>query len=198
MPLYLVRWPNLSAALVKASSEDELVDTLDQLSDPTGCTWQVYRGPVWIELELPVRVKEKTGGEALSADQLVVEDVSGLEEGFQVSIPETDTGLEMAERIADFAFPNTYPAVLEGAAEPELKEAVRKDLEQLVKANWQHQQIERGDTSEKVAARLLRTSVRQARYMMGDHTESGVAKAPVEPITKGKGKPPPSRKKPRW
>jgi hypothetical protein len=204
MPLYLVRWPNLSAALVKASSEDELIDTLDELSDPTGCTWQVYRGPVWIEFDYPVSVEDPTSEGAKSVDELVVGDLSSLEEGLQPSIPDTDTGLEMAECIGAFAFPNTSPAVLQEVAEPELREAVRKDLERLVMANWQRQQIERGDAPEKVAARILRTSVRQARYMMGDRGERGGAKAPVEPIAKAKekhpppkGKHPPSTKKPR-
>ena len=38
MPIYLVRWPDLSAALVKAGSEEELLDTLDQVANPKGCT----------------------------------------------------------------------------------------------------------------------------------------------------------------
>jgi hypothetical protein len=38
MPIYLVRWPDLSAALVKASLEDELVEILDELANPEGST----------------------------------------------------------------------------------------------------------------------------------------------------------------
>ena len=34
MPIYLVRWPDLSAALVKASSEDDLVEILDEVANP--------------------------------------------------------------------------------------------------------------------------------------------------------------------
>src|SRR2546428_5341402 len=60
MPLYLVRWANLSAALVNARDEDQLVDILDEVGDPSGAKWQVYRGPLHIELELPLDV-EVTG-----------------------------------------------------------------------------------------------------------------------------------------
>ena len=49
MPIYLVRWPDLSAALVKASSEDELVEILDEVANPDGSTWSVYRGPLFLE-----------------------------------------------------------------------------------------------------------------------------------------------------
>ena len=46
MPVYLVRWPDLSAALVKAGSEDELIGILDEVGNPDGCTWSIYRGPL--------------------------------------------------------------------------------------------------------------------------------------------------------
>ena len=49
MPIYLVRWPDLSAALVKASSEDELVEILEEVANPDGCTWSVYLGPLFLE-----------------------------------------------------------------------------------------------------------------------------------------------------
>jgi len=39
MPLYLVRWPTLTASLVQADDEDELLDILDQDDDPGGCTY---------------------------------------------------------------------------------------------------------------------------------------------------------------
>src|SRR2546425_12077583 len=59
MPLYLVRWPNLSAAFVMATDEVDLVDRLDMLGDPSGCRWQVYRGPLHIEIDLPIDFERK-------------------------------------------------------------------------------------------------------------------------------------------
>ena len=57
MPLYLVRWPDLSAALIRANSEAELLDKLDEVDNPEGCTWTVYRGPLHLEFTLPVRFR---------------------------------------------------------------------------------------------------------------------------------------------
>lgn len=36
MPIYLVRWPDLSASLVRAGSEEELLVTLDEVANPSG------------------------------------------------------------------------------------------------------------------------------------------------------------------
>ncbi len=55
MPLYLVRWPWLTASLVSARDEEDLLDTLDQVEDSEGATWSVYRGPVWIDFEVPAK-----------------------------------------------------------------------------------------------------------------------------------------------
>jgi hypothetical protein len=49
MPIYLVRWPDLSASLVRAQHEDDLIDTLDQVANPDGCEWAVYKGPLFID-----------------------------------------------------------------------------------------------------------------------------------------------------
>jgi hypothetical protein len=81
MPIFLVRWPGLSAALVKAGSEDDLVEILDEVANPEGCTWSVYRGPLFLESELPVRiqVKKRKEGVPLRAEDVVVEDVFGAQ-----------------------------------------------------------------------------------------------------------------------
>ena len=93
MPLYLVRWPWLTASLVSARDEDDLLDTLDQVADTEGATWTVYRGPLWVDFEVPAeyRIEEKTAGEPLRPDEIVVDDVSKVEVGeFELSRPECD------------------------------------------------------------------------------------------------------------
>ena len=57
MPLYVVRWPNLSAALVRAEDEDELIDILDEEADPEGCRWQEYFGPLFLDFELGAKIE---------------------------------------------------------------------------------------------------------------------------------------------
>ena len=53
MPIYLVRWPDLSASLVRARNEADLIDTLDQVGNPDGCEWSRYEGPLFIDVRLP-------------------------------------------------------------------------------------------------------------------------------------------------
>ena len=45
MPIYLVRWPDLSASLVRARHEADLIDALDGVGNSDGCEWSVYEGP---------------------------------------------------------------------------------------------------------------------------------------------------------
>jgi hypothetical protein len=56
MPLYVMRCPDLTAALVRAANEDELFEILDQVADPEGCTWAEYEGPLFLEFELAAHV----------------------------------------------------------------------------------------------------------------------------------------------
>jgi len=84
MPIFLVRWPDLSAALVRAGSEDALIDILDEVANPEGCTWSVYCGPLFIEFSLPVHFQVKDRGDQagpLHPEDVVMEDVSGLGDG---------------------------------------------------------------------------------------------------------------------
>ena len=37
MPLHIGRWPNLSAAIVRADAEDDLLDKLDEQGNAEGC-----------------------------------------------------------------------------------------------------------------------------------------------------------------
>ena len=44
MPIYLVRWPDFSASLVRVRDEDDLIDALDQVVNPEGCEWSIHKG----------------------------------------------------------------------------------------------------------------------------------------------------------
>lgn len=161
MPLYLVRWPDLSAALVKARSEDELIELLDEVANPDACTWSPYRGPLFLEFSLPAKVGVKERSETsgpLSPEDVVVEDVSGLMEGsaLGVAIADGDTGFEMSEAIEAQAFPHVFKARQAGGGEPTeavLREAVKADLQPLVRASWKLAQVRRrGDLESRLAA----------------------------------------------
>ena len=112
MPLYLVRWPTLAASLVRAQDEDELLDILDEAADPGGCTYEVYRGPVWIDFDVPFGVRDHTpeGTVPTAPSDFVFEptpDFDGVVDGdlLTVRAPETDTADEMRDEVLRGAFP---------------------------------------------------------------------------------------------
>lgn len=113
MPLYLVRWPSLHASLVRARDEDELLTTLDEVADPSGCTYQVYRGPLWIDLELPVKVRDITPDkpDATDPSDFTVDPEPAFEIGrtylnLRPTQASSETADEMSEKMVQFAFPN--------------------------------------------------------------------------------------------
>lgn len=98
----------MSASLVSARDEDDLLDTLDQVADSEGASWSVYRGPVWVDFDVPAeyRIDEKAPGEPLRPDEIIVEDVQKVEMGaFELSTPSCDHASEMHERVTKLAFP---------------------------------------------------------------------------------------------
>jgi hypothetical protein len=161
MPLYRVRWPWLKASLVSARDEDDLLDTLDQVDDAEGATWSVYRGPLWIDFEIPaeIRIDEKAPREPLRSDEIAVHDVRRVElGGFEVSSPGCDQTSEMHEKITMRAFPELFK-VLYGAeggpTEGEVKGAVHSELQRLATAEWRRaSRAKRTDPVGQIAHRL--------------------------------------------
>ena len=171
MPIYVVRWPDLSAALVKARSEEELLDILDEVADSTGCTWSVYNGPLFVELELPVEYKVEDGvgreeERPIRPDEVVVGDVSALYDyDLKVSAPDCDTAGEMFEAVEKAAFPEVYAVrrTLRRKGEPSekaLRAAVRAELEVLIKASWQRSHLEKSEDPDAAFARMMGAPLR--------------------------------------
>jgi hypothetical protein len=113
MPLYLVRWPSLHASLVRARDEDELLMILDEVADPGGCTFQVYRGPLWIDLELPFKVRDVTPDKPDATDPsdftVDPEPAFDIEQTYSNLRPTqvvSDTSHMMSRKMLKFAFPN--------------------------------------------------------------------------------------------
>ncbi len=113
MPLYLVRWPTLHASLVRARDEDELLTTLDEAADPSGCTYQVYRGPLWVNFELPVKIRDVTPDkpDATDPSDFTVDPEPSFEiERTYVNLrpaqADSETADLMLKKVVQFAFPN--------------------------------------------------------------------------------------------
>ena len=54
MPIYLVRWPDVSVSLVSADDNDDLFSKIKENNDPPYIRYKVYDGPLFIDLELDV------------------------------------------------------------------------------------------------------------------------------------------------
>ncbi|MCC6528336.1 MAG: hypothetical protein IT373_37170 [Polyangiaceae bacterium] len=169
MPLYLVRWPGLSASLVRARNEDDLIAILDEVADPGGCTHTVYRGPVWIDFDIPVEVNlpERASGPGVApvgVGEVEIGDVAdlGAYHMFKVGVPDGDSAAEMLDQIIGLAFPATanVMANLDEAQdrrpEPnELRGALRRDLAPLLQHRWRHAQVARRTDPEATLMKIL-------------------------------------------
>jgi hypothetical protein len=163
-PIYLVRWPNLSACLVRAHDERQLKHMLDEIADPGVCEWQVYRGPLWVEFDLPVGVSHRApdSNSPASRADLQLDNVEALlQESYELtpSIPGGDTGSEMHDAVLASAFPATYDALrtwrserdgLEGNPEraiedvlADMRRAMLDDLKVYLEAGWRTKNVRR-------------------------------------------------------
>ena len=101
MPLFLVRWPNRTTALVQAQDELVLFHLLDQQADPYSAMFMEYTGPVWVEFSGPDREQH---GEV------------------EPSIPATDNAGLMSETLVQLAFPRLAAAFEANAGEHQAAE----------------------------------------------------------------------------
>lgn len=167
MPLYLVRWPDLTAALVKAQFEDELVDILDEVANPEGCTWSVYRGPLFLEFALPAKARLVESRGPKGDSDVRVDDVEELFEGapLAVSLPEADTAMDMSQAIERKVFPRVFKA-RHGKSEPTvavLKKAVAAEMQVAVQASWRSEHVGRRDDQDSRLAAMMDAPERLVR-----------------------------------
>ena len=120
--LYLARWPDLTVALVHATDKAEALDILDELGDTDDCIVAPYRGPLFLELALPVDIQFREGAPATPGPADL--EVTGVErlvsgERMTASIPPADTSEEMVDAIMAVAFPEIAAAIDEIEDEPD-------------------------------------------------------------------------------
>lgn len=174
MPIYLVRWPDLSASLVRAGSEEDLLDILDQVVNPEGCEWSVYEGPLFIDFRLPVEwhVRDARPGEPVTPEQIVVDDVDRMAkahaiEAVEVALAAGDDGCETGAEVIRLAFPELHAAIDKGCRddeaferdgalpEPELRRALHAELARLLRASWRRAQLRKKDDPISALAREM-------------------------------------------
>jgi hypothetical protein len=182
MPLYLVRWPTLTAALVSAADEDELLDILDETANPEGCTWSLYRGPFYLEFPLNVDYSIKDSAEVrellLEPSELQIKDVSRVCERDVMSAVidlDSETAAEMVDAIVKQAFPaldRVLGQYRDTLPEDEVRRAVRAELDALVRASWQHQQTKRRPDSDSRVTAMMETAPRLVAHWTRPATET--------------------------
>ena len=181
MPIYLVRWPDLSASLVRARHEDNLIDILDQVGNPDGCEWSVYPGPLFIDFRLPAewRIKDDRPDEPVTPGQVVVGDVGRMAtepivEAMELSLA-GDDGHDTGMAVLRTAFPGVYAAVeklcesdeelaCEGVVpEAALRDALHGELARRLQWSWRHAQLLKTTDAPSVLARQMDLPVALAR-----------------------------------
>jgi hypothetical protein len=173
---------------VNARDEDDLVDQLDMLDDPSGCKWQVYRAPLHIEIDLPIDYERKRNSDVSTGapeDRYTI--TSAPEElgrnDVTLSVPSTDTADSMLDAIWRFAFPNLTKAIEENdlkLTDQQVKRYALKDLDVLAQSDWQRAQRDRSTDPDAKIARDLGTSVRQVKGILRRRREDSTA--PVKPL----------------
>jgi len=122
MTLYLVKWDDGTFALVAAENDEALIVTLDQLGDPSGASWQVYEGPLWLEFPEISPVQPAEGDI----------DPFRLDLG-KAELPATDDAGEFADAVLAAVHPNL--AALRERAIHEERLITRAEFDQAVKAD---------------------------------------------------------------
>jgi hypothetical protein len=132
----------MEASLVNATDEQELINILDELDTPTACTWSEYDGPLWIDVDLNLKVRVKGPFEKASAATVAIGDTKPLlNRLLKFSAPSTGTAEAMRDEIMQRVFPSTHAAfekALDRAAKQDrddalppsnaLKAAIARDL----------------------------------------------------------------------
>jgi len=163
MPLYVVRWPNLSCSLVKADDEDQVLYIIDELGDITGASISLYEGPVFLDFNLPTDkpypIKENVEHAPLSSDDIEIGDVSRIAEGeFPVDFAACDTGTDMLHAIREAAFPHLHQVLEEHWEEPNqeaVEEAIKTEALVAVQASWRETALWANGTEDEQIAALL-------------------------------------------
>lgn len=188
MAIYLVRWPGLTASLVRAESEEHLVDILDQAANSDWCEWSVYDGPLAIDLRLPAEwsIRDERRGDPIAPDQVMVGDLGPLAQRYVISAMEVDFGVEeegvqMGETVLQKAFPNVHAAVewlftKEGVKqqpdailpEPRLRQALHAELARMLKASWRQARLHRKTDRTSIVASQMDMPVAIVRRLAAE------------------------------
>ena len=182
MPIYLVRWPDLSASLVQAEGEEHLLDVLDQVGNPDDCEWSIYEGPLFIDFRLPVEwsIQDDRRATPVAPQQAVIGDVGpmttgNIVEAMQLCLAGGDDGYETGAEVLRLAFPKLHAAIerfYEGGEpldreevlpEAELRKVLHAELDRFFRGTWRRAQLGKKTDAISRLARDMDLPVKLAR-----------------------------------
>lgn len=138
MPLYVVRWLDERVSIIRAQSEEHLLELIDEFASPSECTWVQYSGPLWFDIELPFEWKLRTPvlpGEKCSPKAVTVT-VASKEaslEGLRPVPSDTETHWEMIRTVLRKTYPAFAEELLDGDFEEKsARDALSRDIARLV------------------------------------------------------------------
>lgn len=200
MPIYIVRWPELTASLVRAGNVEELLSILDQVANSEGCKWSVYRGPLFINFRLPVEwsVRDERPGQPVAPDQLTLGELGPMAhsdptEAMELSLAEGDDGLDTGKEILRLAFPAIHTAMerltesedeaaVEGTLpESDLRAALLAELARFVQVSWRTAHLERKKDKVATLARTMGMPTALVENYLKDAQERQQAEMESEP-----------------
>jgi len=158
---------------VRARDEDELIETLDQVANPDGCEWAVYKGPLFIDFRLPAdwRIEDERPGEPVTPEQVVIGDVGRMATEDVVDAMELslvgDDGHDTGMAILRTAFPAVHAAIetlcdsdeelaSEGVVPTAaLLDALHGELVRRLHWSWRHSQLRKKTDALSALARQM-------------------------------------------
>jgi hypothetical protein len=88
---------------------------LDEAADPGGCTYRVYKGPVWVDFGLPFTIRDVTPDKKVPTEPSDFTVDPSPEFGGELypsvldpGLPGTDSADDMCRHILRFAFPSLF------------------------------------------------------------------------------------------
>ena len=182
MPIYLVRWPDLSASFVQADNEAHLLDTLDQAGNADDCEWSIYDGPLFIDFRLPVEwsIPDNRSGTPVAPQEIVLGDVARIASGnvveaMQLCLADADDGYETGAEVLRQAFPMLHEAIERSSGrgdpldredalpEAELRVALHAELGRFLRGSWRRAQLEKKTDAISMLAREMDLPIELAR-----------------------------------
>jgi hypothetical protein len=140
MPLYLVRWPTIKVSLIKATDEQDLLNTIDEIDDSSGCTWKIYKGPLHLDFDLGINFEDKSDYKSVPFKPSVkIEASDESREIYQYAFQknDSDTITNMWDEVTQMAFPHLWAYYFNTKPKTQEQASLKQEFEKAILAELQ-------------------------------------------------------------